>query len=204
LPISSPNNRVLTDNVSLWSCIVADQYEIEALAIFTEDIVLKLIEKSTHGPACTFEILDSTLLCFIPFDSPNVKELFVYEKTADTFASILLPQLEKATMATIGNIPPVLSVDLREEEIQYTDLSEDEKKRQKWMVVIAISTFIIGGATINLSAKGVVSPWVISLVIFISFFLIVLLMPKRIRKQWMNGSGLRVNGRSVRIIKEIK
>jgi hypothetical protein len=41
-------------------------------------------------------------------------------------------------MASIGNIPSVLSVDVVEEDTIPTELSEDEKSRQKWMVLIVI------------------------------------------------------------------
>jgi predicted histidine transporter YuiF (NhaC family) len=56
--------------------------------------------------------------------------------------------------------------------------------------------------TMNLSAKGVIPMMVIFPVAITPPLLIVLLMSKRMRKQWIDRSGLRVNGRSDRIIKE--
>lgn len=143
LPLSNPNNKIIADDSFPWHCIIPDQYEIEVLAILTEGTVLKLIEESSHGPVCTFELLNSQLLCFIPVDSVNIKELFFYEKTADTFANILLPQLEKATMTTIGFFSPVLSIDSSEEGNHYIELSESEKKREKWMPLIAGSFLLL-------------------------------------------------------------
>lgn len=199
----SLDNKILTDLCPPWQCITSEQYEIETLAVLSQDIISKLATLAEKGPPCTLEFFESKLLCFIPADTPTISELLSLEKMANNFAHILLPKLEGSRLALIGNIPPVLALDIEsiEEDIL---LTEAEKVRWRWMLSTVVIFVLISIGVPHAISSGVFPSEFLFPVMIASFMLIVLTMPKRFRTKWLKGSGLRINGRKVNIRRETK
>lgn len=199
LPIS-PDNKILTDICPPWQTTVAEQYEIESLTILTQDVILKLTELAKKNRPVTIEFFESKLFCFIPVDVPNITELISLEKTADNFAQVLLPRLEGSQVSIIGNIQPVLALDIEpEEDEENTLLTPSDKVRQRWIlfaIFLYIPLLIIGIATLD---SGLFSPKFVLATPVALVILIIFIMPKKLRSQWLKGSGLRINGNKVNI-----
>ncbi len=198
---ASPDNKILTDLCPPWQCITSEQYEIETLAVLSQDIISKLRDLAENEPPCTLEFFESKLFCFIPVDTPKISELLSLEKTADNFAHILLPKLKGSNLTIIGDILPILALDIEsnEENVQSIGL---EKVGWRWVLacsVILVLIIYIG----HFAISSGMSPLAFLIPTVIAFFVsIVLAMPKRFRAEWLRGSGLRINGRKVSVRRE--
>jgi hypothetical protein len=203
---TSPDNKVISNLSPSWKIVVAEQYEIESLAILTQETISKLNDLVKNDQACTIEFFESQLLCFIPVDSPSTSALFSFEKIADDFARVLLPKLEGTELAMIGNIQPVLALDIELKEGNKV-MTKSEHRRRNWILIVIVLfffTFAWGLWTLK-TADSIIFPYTLLPFIPIPFFiLIVFLMPKKIRSEWLRGSGLRINGRRVTIRRKKK
>ncbi len=184
----------LLDICPPWQSIIPNQYEIEALAILSPDILLKLTDLSKSTTPCSLEVFDSKLICMIPVDTPNINEILTHEKTAGQYAALLLPKLINSNVNAIGDIPATLDVDYEPYEKEIPTL-EDKKFQQKALLSIFVFIPIFFSLIMSLPFSGL-PPEIILLLPVLFVVFIVYLMPKRLRAKWLRGSGLRINGRS--------
>ena len=202
----SPDNKILTDICPPWQTVVAEQYEIESLAVLTQEVLSELTILAGKNPPCTLEFFESKLLCFIPVDTTDLNGLLVLEETADSFARVLIPNLKRSRVTMIGNIPPFLALDIDIESNYEEDipLTASEKTRSNWMIIAVILFVIIFLGGIIASNVGMFSPNFFLPLPIVFVILIYFIMPKRLRSQWLKGSGFRINGRKVIVRRETK
>lgn len=202
LPPKAAASSTLLDICPPWQSIIPNQYEIEALAILSPETLLELTELSKGTTPCSLEVLDGKLICLIPVDTPNINEIFIYEKTAGQYAEIFLPKLINSSVTAIGNIPDTFAVDYEPYDEEIPSL-EDKKFQHKALIVVFIFITIFFGSLVA-SSNSMLPPEILLLLPVLFVVTIVYLMPKKLRTKWLQGSGLRINGRKVNIRQKIK